>query len=135
MARGICLAAILAMTLVAGCGDDEPSSAAPDPGRAAPLSAPQRAAADRAVDSIRAYCRGLARFLAGRRAGRPPLGEALAAARSIATLARQRPGAPYSGSQTARDLAADLAEDLEGTNCSNTLVAELAAGLRTNRFP
>ena len=83
---------------------------------------------DRSVSEIRAYCRGVARYAAGR--GRPPVGDdALAAARRIAALAARKPDAPYSGSQTARNLAGDLAEDLEGTNCSRALVAELARGL------
>lgn len=135
MSRGSCLAAVVAATFLAGCGDDGSSSTTRAPERPARLSAQERAAADRSVGSIRAYCRDLARFFAGDRPGRPALDEALAAARRLAALAQAKPSAPYRGSQTARDLAGDLAEDLEGTNCSNTLVTELARGLRTNRFP
>ena len=54
----------------------------------------------------------------------------MSAARAISLLAQQKPGASYRGSQRMRDLAADLAEDLEGTNCSARLVAELARGIR-----
>ncbi len=136
MSRRSCLAAIVVVAIfLAGCGDDGSSSATRAPEAPARLSAQERAAADRSVRSIRAYCRDLARSLAGERRARPALDEALAAARRLAALARAKASAPYRGSQTARNLAADLAEDLEGSNCSNTLVAELARGLRRNRFP
>jgi hypothetical protein len=95
---------------------------------ATPLTAQERLGADRSVREIRAYCRAVARYLAGD-AGRPVQDEAIAAARSIAAVARGKPESRYRGSQTARDLAADLAEDLEGTNCSQALVVELARGL------
>jgi hypothetical protein len=120
------LVAVLALVLLAGCGDEASTTAPSRPG--APLTAQERAGADRAVAAIRAYCRGVARYLAGR-AGPPPVEGAVAAARRIAALARARPEASYRGSQRARDLAADLAEDLEGTNCSQRLVAELSRGL------
>ena len=135
VSKGSCLAALVAAILLGGCGDDGPSSAPRPPEPPARLSAQERAAADRSVGTIRAYCRDRARSLAGEGRARPALDEALAAARRRAALARAKPAAPYRGSQTARNLAADLAEDLEGSNCSNTLVAELARGLRTNRFP
>jgi hypothetical protein len=50
-------------------------------------------------------------------------------ARRIALLARRKPEARYSPVQTVRQLAGDTAEDLEGTNCSRRLVAELERGL------
>ena len=112
--------------LLAGCGDDTSTTepARPD----GPLTAQERAGADRAVAAIRSYCRGIARYLAGR-ARQPAVAEAVAGARRIAAIARAKPEASYRGSQRARDLAADLAEDLEGTNCSQHLVTELARGL------
>jgi len=120
------LVAVLALALLAGCGDDAaPTTPAPAP---EPLTAQERAGAERAVAEIRSYCRGVARYLAGRR-DQPPVEGAVAAARRIAAIARAKPEASYRGSQRARDLAADLAEDLEGTNCSQRLVAELARGL------
>lgn len=120
------LVAALVVGSLAGCGDDpSPSPPASSP---APLSAQERQEADRSVAAIRRYCRGVARHLAGR-GGPPALAEAVGAARRIAALARRKPEASYSGSQRARDLAADLAEDLEGTNCSQRLVEELERGL------
>jgi hypothetical protein len=44
-------------------------------------------------------------------------------------LARRKPEARFNASQTVRDLAGDTAEDLDGTNCSAALVAELERGL------
>jgi hypothetical protein len=120
------LAAALAALCLAGCGDDKSPvpSAAPD----AVLTAQERRTEDRSVAAIREYCRGVARYLAGRTA--PPSPDAaVEAARRIAALARAKPEAAYRGSQTARGLAGDLAEDLEGTNCSRALVAELERGL------
>ena len=114
--------------LVAGCGDDDappPSTATPD----APLTAQERRDEDRSVAAIRAYCRAVALYLLQGRGPEPSPDEAVAGARRIAALSRRKPEAPYRGSQGARDLAADLAEDLEGTNCSRRLVAELERGL------
>jgi hypothetical protein len=124
--RGRFLAAVLAAVCVAGCGDEgsERTPVVPP----APLTAQERRGEDRAVAEIRAYCRGLARSLATGR-DRPSQAAAITAARRIAALAERKPEATYRGSQTARTLAADLAEDLEGTNCSQLLVAELARGL------
>ena len=116
----------LVIGCLAGCGDDNSttSSARPD----APLTVQERRSEDRSVAAIRGYCRGVARELAGRTAPPSP-DEAVEAAHRIAALARRKPEARYRGTQTARGLAGDLAEDLEGTNCSRVLVAELERGL------
>jgi hypothetical protein len=121
------LLATLLIACLAGCGDDGSSGPTTNPPPPS-LTAQERAQAGRSVTAIRRYCRRVARHLAGR-GGVPPIDPAVAAARSIAGIARRKPEASYSGSQRARDLAADLAEDLEGTNCSQTLVEALARGL------
>jgi hypothetical protein len=128
----IAIRAAVALTVlcaVAGCGSSEPDRAPPALPQS--LTAPERAAAGSGYEAIRTYCRRLGLHLAGRR---PPPGaaaqrRALDGAREIAALARRKPEAPYSPDQTAGQLAADTAEDLEGTNCSAGLVAELARGL------
>jgi hypothetical protein len=126
VARPKLLAAVLVLGALAGCGDDPAPN---EPARSdRPLTAQERAGAAHAVAAIRSYCRRVARRLAGRR-GPPPVEGAVVAARRITALARAKPDATYRGSQRARDLAADLAEDLEGTNCSQRLVVELARGL------
>lgn len=121
-------AALVIACLAAGCGDDDPPSPSPSTPDA-PLTAQERRAEDRSVAAIRAHCRAVARYLLNGRGSEPSPDQAVAAARRIAALARLKPEATYRGSQGARDLAADLAEDLEGTNCSQRLVAELERGL------
>jgi hypothetical protein len=95
------------------------------------LTAAERAAARAGHAAIRSYCRRVGLYLAGRRG--PPGAEvqrrAIAGARAIARVARSKPEARFSAVQTARDLAGDTAEDLEGTNCSSRLVVELSRGL------
>jgi hypothetical protein len=119
------LATASVVVCLIGCGDES----SPDPSPVdTPLTAQERRAADRAVADIRAYCRAVARFLS-RGGARPDLAGALSAAELINVTARMKPGATYRGSQTARMLAGDLAEDLEGTNCSPRLAAALVAGL------
>ncbi len=120
------MATALAVCCVAGCGEEK-SSPPPAPVDT-PLTVQERRSEDRSVAAIRAFCREVARYLAA--GGEPPQpDEAVAGARRIAALARRKPEARYEGSQTARGLAGDLAEDLEGTNCSRLLVTELERGL------
>jgi predicted small lipoprotein YifL len=124
---GFCLLLLLFVSL-AGCGSKQPPRPTAEP---RDLTAAEQRAAESGLAAIRGYCRRVGADLAGR-AGPPDpavLERAVAGARAIATLARRKPDAPYSRVQTARELAADTAEDLEGTNCSATLVAELARGL------
>lgn len=114
----------------AACGSEQQ----PDQPPRAPaqrLTASERAAAGSGHDAIRSYCRRLGLYLTGRR-GKPATGvqrRAVTGARTLARLARRKPEAPYARDQTISQLAADTAEDLEGTNCSARLVVELERGL------
>jgi hypothetical protein len=121
----------LACVLGPGCGGDDGSTTTAAPPKEVTLSSAERARADRSVGAIRAYCRRVARYAAGEVGPPGPLttGRAVDAARGLALLARRKPDAEYRGSQRIGDLPADLAEDLEGTNCSRRLVAELARGI------
>ena len=112
----------------AGCGEGEPERRHTEPQR---LTAVERAAAASGYDAIRSYCRRLGLHLTGRGAAPGPgaQGRAVEGARAIAALARRKPEAPYAPDQTISQLAADTAEDLEGTNCSARLVVELERGL------
>jgi hypothetical protein len=123
------LVATVALTCLVGCGDDpQPETTRAAPAAQQRLTGDERRAAEGAVTAIRRYCRRVARYLAA--GGRPPpQGRAIAGGRGIARIAAAKPSARYRGSQTIRDLAADLAEDLEGTNCSRRLVTELERGL------
>jgi hypothetical protein len=119
----------------AGCGEEGGEAGQQPAGQppAAPqrLTAAERAAAAAGHDAIRTYCRRLGLHLAGRRArpGARVQRRAVSGARGLARLALRKPEAPYVTGQTIRQLAADTAEDLEGTNCSARLVVELERGL------
>jgi hypothetical protein len=123
---------VAVLALVCGataCGsEDRAQPAQPEPQR---LTAAERAAAGAAHDAIRSYCRRLGLYITGR--GDPPGTRAelraVDGARAIAQLARRKPAAPYDSTETIRDLAADTAEDLDGTNCSQRVVSELEQGL------
>lgn len=112
-----------------GCGSE--ATDRPRPETPSRLTAPERAAAEAGREAIRSYCRRLGLHLAGRRG--PPeeraRRRAVEGARTLASLARRKPQTPFAPGQTLRQLAADTAEDLEGTNCSAGLVAELERGL------
>jgi hypothetical protein len=121
-------ALFLACGLVACGSSNDPVPEPPQPGR---LTAAERGAAEAGHAAIRSYCRRLGLHLAGRGAapGEGAQRQALEGARTIARLARSKPEARFSAVQTTRQLAADTAEDLEGTNCSGRLVSELVRGL------
>ena len=132
MPRAAVIAAVIVVSAllcgVAGCGEGEPTRRDAGPQR---LTAVERAAAASGHDAIRLYCRRLGLHLAGRRdrPGAQVQRRAVAGARALARLALRKPEAPYATDQTIRQLAADTAEDLEGTNCSARLVVELERGL------
>jgi len=114
-----------------GCGSEGRAPPPVEPSTPPRLTQSERAAARAGERAIRSYCRALGHHLAGRRAA-PGLGvqrRAVDGARAIALLARRKPDARYTPAQTARQLTGDTAEDLEGTNCSRRLVAELRSGL------
>ena len=115
-----------------GCGSEDRTPSAVEPAATPRLTESERAAARAGERAIRSYCRALGLHLAGRRSapGAEVLRRAVEGARAIALIAQRKPGARYTPAQTARQLAGDTAEDLEGTNCSGRLVAELRGGLR-----
>ena len=120
--------AALLVGLVA-CGSQEPER--PPQQGPSRLTAQERSSAGSGYRAIRSYCRRLGLHFAGRRErpGRRTQARALGGARTIAELAARKPTAQYAPNQTARQLAGDTAEDLEGTNCSARLVLELRRGL------
>jgi hypothetical protein len=126
--RAAVIVATALLCAFAGCGDGEPEPQHTGPQR---LTAAERAAAASGHHAIRSYCRRLGLHLVAGRAAPGPgaLRRALEGARAIAALARRKPRAAYARGQTVPQLAGDTAEDLEGTNCSSRLVAELERGL------
>ena len=61
----------------------------------------------------------------------PHVTELDAYADRIIELAQQKPDAPYDRLSNMRDLVGNIAEDLEGTNCSEVLIRRLNEGLGT----
>jgi hypothetical protein len=120
------LAAWLTVAIaLAGCGGGE-AATQPD-GR---LSAGERAAVERSVDSIYAFCRRVRDYFSGRSEA-PSRSDGERAERAVAGLveaARNDPEAEYAPSRSLRTLVGDTAEDLEATNCSGALVRLLQRG-------
>ena len=112
-------------TGLAGCGDDNATQV---PQR---LESQDTRVVDAATTAIHAYCRKVGLALAGRR-DRPTADDELRvfdAVDRLIAVAQKKPDAPYRGNSTPRDVIADAAEDLDGTNCSNALVRRLEKGL------
>jgi hypothetical protein len=113
--------------LPAGCGGDDDASSA----RPRPLPPEAASSVSESQLAIRAYCRRIALYLAGRE-GPPTMAHtrrAYAAVDSLISVAREDPEAQYREGVTMRQVVGDTAEDLEGTNCSRDLVARLEQGL------
>jgi hypothetical protein len=92
---------------------------------AQPLTRAKRAKIESAVGEVDHYCRQVARYFAGER-GEPSLAElneALAAIDRIGAVARRQPYAQLRPGVDVRLALGDLAENLEGSNCSPELVA------------
>jgi hypothetical protein len=115
-----------------GCGDSSREENVPQR-----LSSHERSEIARSQRAIRSYCRVVGLFLTGRN---PPPTRAEServqdAAATLIERAREKPQAEYEEQQTMRQLLGDTAEDLEGTNCSSALVAQLQQGLRSLPAP
>jgi hypothetical protein len=119
--------ALVAVT-VAGCGANGGGGGAE---RETRLTAAEAASAKAAIGAVNGYCRKLALFLAGKRR-EPDTEDADRAQKSADTLvsvARAKPDAALTEAVTMRDALADMAEDLEGSNCASGLVGRLDQGL------
>jgi hypothetical protein len=132
LARTI-LVLMLSLVALTGCGDDNSGKATLSK-RPAPLSAGDQATVSEARTEIQSYCRQLLQYLARRRG--PPTedetGEAYAGVDRLAGIARAQPSATVSPTgETVRDLLGDIAEDLQGSNCADNVVARIDQALRT----
>lgn len=120
--------------VVAACGEDSSqggSNAGNPPSQARRLTEHEQELVTRSDRNVERYCARLALSLAGQR--RPPSPEeqarAFAATDRLIGLAREKPAARL---ETGGDVAlflADLAEDLEGSNCDPRLVQRLDQAL------
>jgi hypothetical protein len=115
-----------------GCGGSSGEKNSPQR-----LSLEERSEVVRSQRAIRSYCRLVGLFLVGRH-GPPTQAESERvrdAAAKLIESARAKPQAEYREQETMRQLLGDIAEDLEGTNCSSALVAQLQQGLRSLPAP
>jgi hypothetical protein len=119
---------ILSLTLAAlglvACGNSD---------EAERLSDAEQAAVVRAQLEIHSYCRAVGLYLTRRR-GPPTQAETQRVYEEVdrlAALARQKPGAQARNGATLRTLLGDIAEDLEGSNCSPPLEQRVEQALAT----
>jgi hypothetical protein len=104
---------------VASCGGDGSSGNGS-------LTAAERARVAQAERQINSYCASLALALRrGRPAATVETGPAFAAVDELSALARMKPDAVAARRRTTRELLGDIAEDLEGSNCSPPLLARI----------
>jgi hypothetical protein len=114
----VLLLALLALG-VGACSDEQTGT----------LSADEKAQVAIAQEALQSYCGQVSLYLAGKRG--PPREELVNAGGRIDVLigiARRKPDADYRG-RTLRELLGDMAEDLEGTNCSPDLELRIERGL------
>ena len=126
------LAVIAMCTLLAlgsgACGDGGESTGAKN------LTPSELATVQSSRDAIRGYCRRVGLSLARGEVTQLAelLNRALAAADRLGELAQAKPTARVDEQSTTRDVIADTAEDLEGTNCSPAIVRRLERALATS---
>ena len=133
--RKVILTAVVAAALAAplGCGDSNGENPMTSTGAITVSQPPvrltelERATVRRMEDRVQGYCRRAARALAGE--ARAPtiaqLNEVTSAIDEVGRLAREKPTATLpSGAEVSLALG-DVAENLEGSNCSPSLVAHI----------
>jgi hypothetical protein len=118
--------AVALAIVLGGCGEGSEAPSAPRT-----LTAGEHARVTAARASIRSYCASVRDYLTGEGSA-PPTSVARRALGSVdllAALAQSHPEAHYDSYETMREVLGDTAEDLEGTNCSATLVHRLERAL------
>jgi hypothetical protein len=130
-ARAALISAAAIATVLFGCGGSEEPPVTPT--TAQPLTAPEIAVVQDSQRAVYGYCAKVGRYLAGET--RPPtaadLNEATDAIDEIASLAREKPGAMLPSGADLRLALGDIAEDLQGSNCSAELVRRIDEALAT----
>lgn len=142
--RTMLSAALLCALAVAGCGGSESpapgggeertdtltAQTAPDSIEARTLSRSEVRVIFGARDEVSAYCRRVARALArGREPSKGEFERVIAAVDELAELAARKPEAQTADGSTPRLALGDIAENLEGTNCDQRVVARIDEAL------
>ncbi len=113
--------------LIAGCGGDDGATGTTFEESTSRLTRAESRMITVAERRVQGYCAERARALFGE--GEPPsaadLREVDDALVALAELAERRPEAETAAGVTARLALGDIAEDLEGTNCDERLVAHI----------
>jgi hypothetical protein len=119
------------ITSLAACGGEEDGGGATTiRGEPDAMSAGQVEVLRRAQRGVRSYCRARVETLAaGDAAPAARFERAVAGLRELGDLAAAEPQAEAPDGSTARLALGDIAEDLEGTNCDQRLVALIDARL------
>jgi hypothetical protein len=118
----------LALIVPVSCGNDSGSGT-----KAQRLSAAEETIVSRSETSLRGYCEELALYLSGKR-GSPTAsdtGQVEDGLDRLIAVARKKPEAPARTGESMRQVLGDLAEDLEGSNCSGAFQQKLEQGLAT----
>ena len=135
MARLTLLGAIAAALALAACGGSEGDGGESPETREVPrqLTPEETAEVSRLQETVNDYCVGVARYLAGERAAPTgaELDRATEAVDKFAAMARENPSATLPSGADLRLALGDLAEDLEGSNCSAELVRRIDEELAT----
>jgi hypothetical protein len=134
MRLGLAAALLVALLSLVACGDDGSqggNGAENPPSQARRLTGHEQELVTRSDRIVERYCARLALSLTGQR--RPPSARqqarAFAATDRLIGLAREKPAARVETGGDVALLLADLAEDLEGSNCDPRLVQRLDQGL------
>jgi hypothetical protein len=127
--------ALVSATVIAvlsGCGGSDETAVVTHT-TAEPLTAAEIAAVQELQQTVQGYCAEVRRYLAGERGPPTPFefGEAAHAIDEFAALAREKPGATIPSGVDLRLALGDLAEGLEGSNCSDELVRRIDEALAT----
>jgi hypothetical protein len=119
---------LLGLTLIVpvGCGGDSASRKGPQR-----LSAAENSTVRRAQVSVHTYCAKLALYLAGRRDA--PAGSETQRVNNdldeLIALAKKKPEGLSLTEETTRQVLGDMAEDLQGSNCSGNFAQKLDRAL------
>jgi hypothetical protein len=126
--RRCAIVALLLLPLIVplSCGDDSASRKGPQR-----LSAAEDSTVRRAQVSLQTYCAKLALYLAGRR--NAPTGSETQRLENnldeLIALAKRKPEGRSRSEETTRQVLGDMAEDLEGSNCSGSFAQKLDRAL------